>query len=182
MIEFILSVAYLALPAYLANTAPVLFARAGLLRSLNHPVDGGKRWGVRRLFGTHKTWRGLVSGAIVGFIVVAFQAWLYQFPTFRELSYIDYPQHLIVFGLLAGSSALLGDLAKSFFKRRYGIASGDPWPVIDQLDFIIGFLVCTYPLVQPSLSVVVTMLLITLIVHPLTNILGYFLHLKKVWW
>ena len=183
MINLIIQSFYFALPAYLANMSPVIFDKLKILKSLKKPIDGGRRLGGQPIFGQNKTWRGIVSGIIFGVLVVYLQQYLFQFENFRNLSVIDYDQiNPWLFGALAGLGAILGDLVKSFFKRRVGIKDGRAWPVFDQLDFIAGFLVFTFWLVQPSLAVLVTVFLITLVLHPLTNLISYFLGFKKVWW
>jgi len=162
--------------------APVIFDKLKLLRFLSKPIDGGRKWGSNYIFGSGKTWRGIVSAGIVGILVAWLQAYLYQFQYFADISLLVYPQWFVVFGLLAGLGAILGDLAKSFFKRRAGIKSGMAWPVFDQLDFIIGFFIFTYLIVWPMPEIVITVMLITLVLHPLTNLISYGLGIKKVWW
>ena len=177
---------YLLLPAYFANMAPVWLAKLGWLKFLDKPIDGGRKLGSDYLFGPNKTWRGLTAGVIVAVIVTAIQAALLSYPALAAISLLDYRHYFLLFGSLAGLGALLGDLAKSLIKRRLNIAAGRPWPVFDQLDFVTGFFCFTYwftPwLVQPSGSVILTCFLITLLLHPLANIIGYLLGLKKVWW
>jgi CDP-2,3-bis-(O-geranylgeranyl)-sn-glycerol synthase len=182
MINYLFQAFYLALPAYLANMAPVIFGRFGWLKFLNHPIDGGKKLNGKHLFGQSKTWRGIASAVIISSAVVFIQAYLYRFYFFYDLSVFDYSDSTIVFGILSGLGAILGDLAKSFFKRRLGIKSGKSWPIFDNLDFIVGFLLFTYWLTGPSLQIIIAMLTITLVLHPLTNIIGYLLKFKKVWW
>lgn len=180
--QLILKSFYLVLPAYLANMAPVIFTKLKLLNFLGFPIDMGKKIGGIFIFGSGKTWRGIVSAVIFGVLIAGVQALLYNYDFFYNISLIDYPKFFILFGALAGLGAILGDLAKSFFKRRIGIKSGRSWPVFDQLDFIIGFMLFTYWLVRPEWWVVVTIFVITLILHPLTNLVAYLLGIKKVWW
>ena len=182
MFDLIIKAFYLALPAYLANMAPVIFDKLKIFKFLNWPIDGGRKIGRQFIFGSSKPWRGILSGAILGVLIASLQAWLYNYEFFYNISLIDYPSDFILFGLLAGLGALLGDLAKSFFKRRVGFHSGASWPVFDQLDFVAGFLLLTYFIVQPPLNIIVTVFLITLVLHPLTNIISYWLGFKKVWW
>jgi CDP-2,3-bis-(O-geranylgeranyl)-sn-glycerol synthase len=182
MVDLILKSFYLILPAYLANMAPVIFAKAGLLKFAAKPIDGGKKFGGDFIFGAGKTWRGIVAAIIGGLIIAGLQAFLYGQDFFRQISLINYPVIWPLFGLLAGLGAILGDLAKSFFKRRAGIASGRSWPVFDQLDFVAGFFVFTYFFVRPSWEIIVTAAFMTLILHPLTNLIAYLLKIKKVWW
>ncbi|MFA6593939.1 MAG: CDP-2,3-bis-(O-geranylgeranyl)-sn-glycerol synthase [Candidatus Buchananbacteria bacterium] len=173
---------YLLLPAYLANMAPPIFGRLGLLKPLAKPIDGGRKWRGEYIFGSGKTWRGVVAAVVFGILVAGLQAWLFTYPAFEGISLVDYPTVWPVFGFLAGLGAILGDLAKSFFKRRVGIASGGAWPVFDQLDFIAGFFLFTWGLSALSWQVVAAACLLTLVLHPLTNVIAYLLKLKKVWW
>ena len=182
MIDIVITTFYLLLPAYLANMAPPGFANAGWLKFLDKPVDGGLRFGKDYLFGSSKTWRGLVAATIAGVIVAGIQSLLYSNLYFNEISLINYHRHWLIFGFCAGLGAILGDLVKSFFKRRLHIGSGGPWPVFDQLDFIVGFFVATFWLVRPDWQIMLAAALMTLVLHPLINIIAYFLKLKKVWW
>lgn len=182
MVDLILKSFYFALPAYCANMAPVIFAKLGWLEFLNRPIDGGKKFGQNFVFGAGKTWRGIVAAIILGILTAGLQALVSNFSFFEDISLVDYPATWPIFGFLAGSGAILGDLAKSFFKRRTGIVSGRSWPVFDQLDFVAGFFVFTYFFVRPSWEIIVTAAFMTLILHPLTNLIAYLLKIKKVWW
>lgn len=182
MAEALIKAFYLILPAYFANMAPVIFARLGWLNFLARPIDGGIKVGRNFVFGHSKTWRGLLSAVILATIVTASQALLFNYGFFRRISLINYQHYFILFGILAGAGAILGDLFKSFLKRRVGIASGNPWPVFDQLDFVLGFLLFTYWLVKPSWPIIIFLFVMTILLHPLTNITAYLLKIKKVWW
>lgn len=182
MAYLILQSIYLILPAYFANMCPVIFAKLGLLKFLAKPIDGGKNLSGRPIFGANKTWRGLVSGIIGGIIISALQYWLYPVAFFRQLSLFDYSGNWLAFGLLAGAGAIIGDLAKSFFKRRANIKAGNSWPIFDQLDFIAGFFIFTGLIFWPGWTIFITICLLTLILHPLTNLFGYLIGWKKVWW
>src|SRR3990167_5862066 len=59
-----LEILWLLIPAGFSNMAPVFAAK--LLPSWNYPVDLGYGLHGRRIFGSHKTMRGLVAGAIAG--------------------------------------------------------------------------------------------------------------------
>lgn len=182
MLILLLQAIYFVLPAYLANMMPVFFAKLQLLECLNRPIDYNFKIGSRELFGRNKTWRGLVAGTSGGVLMAMFQAGAYHWPYFHNLSLFNYSEYWLAFGILAGAGALLGDLAKSFFKRRLNIKPGGVWPIFDQLDFIVGFFIFTSFIVWPGWSVFLTVCLLTLILHPLTNIIGYILGIKRVWW
>jgi CDP-2,3-bis-(O-geranylgeranyl)-sn-glycerol synthase len=98
-----------------ANATPVLSTRL-LGKHLDTPVDAllGHR-SRSPLFGAHKTWRGLASGALACTALGALLpsgAWV---------------------GLGFGLVALGGDLASSFVKRRMRWPAGHSAPLLDQL-------------------------------------------------
>jgi CDP-2,3-bis-(O-geranylgeranyl)-sn-glycerol synthase len=163
--------------------APVVAHRLNFLPRLAKPIDGGYKFANNFIFGRTKTWRGLLLGIATAIFVGTIQFFLWQFNIIRVHSAVDFSViDPIVFGFFGGIGALIGDLIKSFFKRRFGIASGQPWPVFDQLDFVIGYFAFTSILMQWNLRLFLAALVITLILHPLTNILAYFLSFKNVWW
>jgi len=83
---------------------------------------------------------------------------------------------------LFGLGAIAGDLVKSFFKRRLKIAEGRPWIPFDQIDLVLGALICVSPVYALDLPRVLVLLLLTPFLHFLTNLTGYTLGLKDVWW
>lgn len=182
MLNVIIISIYFILPAYFANMCPVIFAKFGWLRPLAKPIDGGEMMNGQPLFGANKTWRGLAAGIIGACLITFAQALLYLWPPTRQISLFDYPNGWLPLGILAGAGAIVGDLIKSFFKRRIGIKAGDSWIFFDQLDFILGFFIFTSLIFWPGWSIFITICLLTLILHPLTNITGYLIGWKKVWW
>ncbi|MEK7172295.1 MAG: CDP-2,3-bis-(O-geranylgeranyl)-sn-glycerol synthase [Patescibacteria group bacterium] len=173
MLNLVLSSLYFILPAYIANTFPVLFKWL----PFGNPIN-------EKLFGEHKTYRGLISGTLTGILIVFLQ---YKYSSyFKGIELMDYSyfssQKIILIGICFGAGALFGDLIKSFFKRRLRIKDGHSWFPFDQLDFVIGSLIAVSPFYSPPLSNLIIILLITPILHFLTNIFAYLIGLKKVWW
>ena len=78
--------------------------------------------------------------------------------------------------------ALTGDVVGSFIKRRVGVESGDPSPVMDQLGFIIMALIFAAPIFEPGQVFVVILIISTFFIHWLSNAIGYLLGLKKHPW
>ncbi len=179
--ELIVKTLFLILPAYLANMAPVIFNKLGWLKVLAKPVDGGILLGGQTIFGNSKTWRGFFSGAIGGLVGVLLMLFLSKFNYFSDFLSLDLISYLVL-GVIGGLGAIFGDLIKSFFKRRLGIVSGASWPVFDQVDFILGYWLFSYWLINPEAVIIILSLAITIILHPLINILAYLLKIKKVWW
>jgi CDP-2,3-bis-(O-geranylgeranyl)-sn-glycerol synthase len=172
-------VLYFFLPAYLGNMSPALvtpwFARLAV------PIDGGRTLGGRRVLGDHKTWRGLLAGIVVGALVYEGQRRAYQAGLGRELAAFDYAAYPILPGALMGLAAGVGDAVKSFFKRRVGIAPGQPWLLFDQLDFLVaGYLFLMLVWTPPLLA---TLLCVPVILagHVVVTTLGYWLGLKEAW-
>ncbi len=168
---------WLMLPAYVANPLAVVFGGG-------KPIDMGMKWyDGQRVFGDGKTIRGLIGGTACGIVSGLIQ--IYAAPVF---SIPIVPTLTAVITLSFG--ALLGDLIKSFFKRRIGFVRGAELPLIDQLDFVAGAWLLTY-IFDPvwftryfisSPWIIVTVLVLTPILHRLTNIFGYNIKLKKEPW
>ncbi len=119
-----LTALWLILPAYIANASAVLMGGGT-------PIDFGKKWKGKPLFGPGKTWKGLIGGVMLGSAMGYLQA------LFFPNSFGGYPVLLLtVFSLALGS--LAGDLFESFIKRRLGKNRGEKWLLADQLDFLAG--------------------------------------------
>lgn len=164
----ILESLYFFLPGFLANMAPIL---------LRWIPFGGKPV-HERLFGTHKTWRGLVVAILAGGVVFWLQRWLYS-AGFQDWALIDYADFPAWFGFLQGAGVILGDLVKSFYKRRQGIRPGDPWWGWDQLDFVIGGILLGFFVYVPPIETVLVLTVLSPILHLLANNIGYLLKIKK---
>jgi CDP-2,3-bis-(O-geranylgeranyl)-sn-glycerol synthase len=171
------------LPAYFANMVPVFAQRLGLFKFLAKPIDGGRMiWG-HPIFGGTKTWRGFVVGIAVAIVTAWLQYTLYSISFFQKISLINYAEKpWFLLGFLFGFGALFGDLTKSFFKRRFDLKPGTPWIPFDQLDFVIGSLIFVAPIYFPSWPAVIVILLISSILHILTNQIGYLLGIKNTRW
>lgn len=158
------------LPAGISNMAPVFSSRLPIIRRWRTPLDFGKSWNGHRIFGPNKTWRGLLSGIVMGTLAGLI---LYG-PFFSDDNQIAFL--LVCASMSAG--ALIGDAVESFFKRQRGTSAGDPWFPFDQTDYIIGGLLFTLPFGLLPLWVVVWIFVIYFGLHLLTSYLGYLLKLK----
>ncbi len=179
----ILQSLYFMLPAYIANMAPVFARKFGVFKFLARPVDGGRQFRGKRIFGDHKTWRGFLVGIVAAIAIVWLQYFLYSIPVFKNLSLLNYSEKkLWILGFLFGFGALFGDLVKSFFKRRKNILPGASWIPFDQIDFVIGALIFIMPVYFPSWPAVIIILFFSPILHILTNQIGYLLKIKNTRW
>jgi CDP-2,3-bis-(O-geranylgeranyl)-sn-glycerol synthase len=177
----LVSALWIMLPAYVPNPAAVIFGGGP-------PIDGGTAYrDGRRLFGDGKTVRGFILGVLAGVAVGGVELWVQTLGGWT-FSWYFLPSHTIVTVTTFAVGALLGDLAKSFVKRRIGKGQGDPWPVADQYDLVAGAFLLTV-LVAPwwlfqniTLPVLIWILALTPVLHRVTNIAGHRLGVKRVPW
>lgn len=178
--SFILSCLYFFVPAYFTNMVPPLLSRAKLLKFLNRRVDFGKKYNGIPILGSHKTWRGVIGGVLVGILIVFLQSYLFKFSFFKEISLINYHQiSSLGFGFLISLGAVVGDLLFSFFKRRHNLKPGQPWIPWDQIDFVVGAFLVVTPVYSLSISVWVVILTLTFFLHVLVNHIGFWLNISQ---
>jgi CDP-2,3-bis-(O-geranylgeranyl)-sn-glycerol synthase len=155
---------YVAIPTYVANSTPVMLGGGA-------PIDRGREFlDGRRILGNNKTMKGFACGMLLGSIAGLAQAILFRNYT------------LVLVGILASLGALLGDLFGAFLKRRLDISPGRPLPVVDQLDFILGALVLTSPLLNITMGAVLILVIATVPIHLFSNAVAYLLRLKERPW
>lgn len=161
------------LPAFVANQCP------GFAKKLNLP---GSTPINEKLFGANKTWAAYYAGIFGSLVTVYLQRQCLEINA--SLALFDYHRSDVwLIGILFGCGAVVGDHLKSFFKRRRGIAPGDPWWPFDQLDFVVGSLFLTLPFVGWIGWTRITVIVITvLVLHPCINQLGFFMGIRKVPW
>ena len=166
--SIILNSLYFFLPAYLANMMPFFFRK---LQLLNQPVS-------EKVFGKNKTWRGLLVATLTGGLVFWLQKLAYV-SGFRSLAIIDYADFSISLGFLLGFGAIIGDLVKSYYKRKVGFKPGESWFMFDQLDFVIGALLFSFFVYVLPAEVFFTIIIGSPFLHILVNYLGYLLGIRK---
>lgn len=144
-----------------ANMTPPLVVK--LLSDWDSPLDFGLKFKNIRIFGDHKTIRGLVIGTLVS-----------------QLIYLLFSPDLDAspfFGAYLGGGVLLADAVKSFFKRRFRIPPGNSWFPWDQIDWIIGIIVVCFQ--KLNLLEIFFLLTVGVILHLLVKALGYIFKLNK---
>ncbi len=162
-LDTVLPLIWFFLPAAIANMFPVIFKWVPLL---DHPVDLGRSFRGKRIFGNHKTYRGFLFGVSGAIAVLHFQKYI----NLENYSLINYGEaNLFVLGFLFGFGALLGDLLASFAKRQSGISPGKSWIPFDQTDWIMGACLFTYFVVPLSLPNYLIIFLIFGLLHPVSK-------------
>ena len=161
LLAFVSAIYYI-LPAYFANATPMLFKG-------KKPIDFNRRFiDGKPIFGAHKTIRGFISGLIAGSIVAIIQK-IIALPTM---------QSSLAIGLLLTFGALIGDLVGAFIKRRVNIPPGEPFPLLDQLDFVVSAFLFASIIAPPKIETVIFVVIITPLLHVLTNFLAFILKIK----
>ncbi len=135
------------------------------------PIDRGREFiDGRPILGTNKTVKGFAYGLLLGSTAALAEAALFS-------NYV-----LVLVGIVASLGALLGDLFGAFLKRRLNIPPGHSLPVIDQLDFILGALLLTLPVLNVTAGAVLILVMATIPIHLFSNAAAYVLRLKKRLW
>lgn len=170
---------WIMLPAYIPNNVAVLVGGG-------RPIDGGRVWRGARVLGNGKTWRGTAGGILAGILVAVIlngiadpaSAWTnIDIPTFSIGIIVAFPV-----------GALLGDIAASFLKRRTGRTRGAAFPLVDQLDFLLfalflGVLFDLSWMIEVFTPLILAIVIIlTPLLHVVTNVIAYKLGLKNEPW
>ncbi len=164
---FLFSIIWFILPPYIANMSPAVWGGGP-------PLDGGRiHSDGHRLLGKGKTIKGTTVGILAGVLIGLLQH--IAFP-FSSLGFA------LLRGFLLGSGAIFGDIAGSFLKRRMGIKSGDSAPLLDQLDFMAGAIIFIALLELPPLEIILIAIIITPVVHFVSNVIWFLAGRKEVWW
>jgi len=129
---------------WLINFAPPFFAYL-LGNRWNSPIDGGYLYrDGNPFFGSHKTRRGFLAGAVIGCIA----GWAMGFPLWL--------------GLLTGLLSMSGDLLSSFIKRRLSLPEGSAVLGLDQIfEGLLPFIVLAPYLAIGSWNILLLIILFT---------------------
>ena len=204
-----LLVLWLYLPGYLANTAAMLGGKwiPDLTGIKPRPIDGGRTLSDGyRILGDGKTWNGLMGAVIgAGFLCVLTHAigtnQLVDNGVFLDPLIGAEPGDwfwvggewgtAFVVGSFLGLGCMIGDCTGSFIKRRLGKkregSESSEAPLLDTLPFAIftfamGLLLFPGTLLGHSDLIIAMcgLLVLTPVIHRLTNMFGYWVGLKEV--
>jgi CDP-archaeol synthase len=171
----------LVIPFILAGFVHLAVIHNHLLAALEEvPLDCGVEVRGRRLLGKNKTVRGLVTvSAAVMFWTYVQTLVLHHFSV--EASLISSGENRLspaLVGLTLGFAWVLGELPNSFIKRQLDIAPGTaapgrlriPFWVFDQIDSLIGVVVCALVFLKLSVCNVLFLFLLALTLHPIGDL------------
>jgi hypothetical protein len=160
--------------------------RFGWLASLAVPIDAGATLRGQPLFGSSKTYRGMLAVALGSATGYATQGAFFpelQPPELRELTTAG----LLLFGFAVGGASMLGELPNSLLKRQLGIEPGvggrglgaPIFYVLDQVDFLLGAWLIAWAWVAPTPSRVLWSVAFVLVVHQIISLIGARLGMRE---
>jgi dolichol kinase len=175
--------AWLIAPVVLAGVVHSVVIHRDLAPRLARPIDGGRTLRGRRLFGSNKTWRGVVVmstttavGALVLFAIA---------PRSLELPLrAEGVGAFLLLGSVLGIAYSLAELPNSFVKRQLGIAPGARTRshgrsqyLVDQLDSVLG-VAAVLAIAVDEPAVLLAIVPLGLAVHAVADYLLYALRVK----
>jgi dolichol kinase len=177
---------YLIAPVVIAGVVHGFVIKKRLLPALARPLDGGRTFRGRPVFGRNKTWRGLVVMSFVSTAIVLVQRLLSFHDAFRSVSVVDYRAgSTFALGIALGLGYSLGELPNSFLKRRLGIEPGRRAPrrgalqhVVDQGDSAAGVTLALLLFVRDP-SILVCVFICGFALHAFADSLFYVFGIKQ---
>jgi hypothetical protein len=178
---------YLYAPLLLSAAISGIVMRQNWLSFARRPLDAGRSFRGRRIFGDSKTWRGVLV-AVVGCVLgVAIQKHLVGTRA-SSIARVDYAHVSVVgLGLVMGVTAMLGELPNSFSKRRMNIPPGETaqgWRAVlfyvwDQVDLLMFSFPALSFWARIDLELVAVGFAVTLVLHPTTSLIGYLIGARR---
>ena len=191
-LDSLLCAVFLLLAIVFAGVAQSFWFRSGWSAPFQIPIDGGRSFRGKRLFGDNKTWRGFV--VMIPALGAAFFVlhWLYELLPERltgarvglwPLTDMEYA----LLGCWAGFGFMAGELPNSFCKRRLEISPGSApvtvWAKVlcflaDRLDSIGGALLALALFVPIPWGTLVILLVIGPVIHWSFSVLLFYWRVK----
>jgi CDP-archaeol synthase len=188
MKEF-LALAYLFFPLLIGLALHGFCIKYDALAFLRRPIDRGRKFRGKRIFGDNKTYRGVVVvslGTAVGFGLQSLI--LHRIASIRSIELFDYAFFKsVALGAAVGVAAMLSELPNSFIKRRFEIEPGSAakgWKgmvfyVYDQIDFLLGSWLVLAFVIPVTVERVLFSAGLLLVAHQLLSSAGYALGMRR---
>lgn len=127
---------YVIAPLVAAGVVHAVVIHRDLVPRLARPIDGGRMLYDRPIFGSTKTWRGVIVMIVATMAATGAQRLLEHVDAIGHFA----PLHASGWAILGFSMALgyiLGELPNSFVKRRLGIAPGARSRTASAIQYVI---------------------------------------------
>ncbi|MBS3056764.1 MAG: CDP-2,3-bis-(O-geranylgeranyl)-sn-glycerol synthase [Candidatus Aenigmarchaeota archaeon] len=171
MLSVIIQAFWVIASAYAANAFPPLIR--GKI-----PVDGNVKFKSQPLLGRGKTIEGTIAGILFGIFIGSLQLYFQN----DVAKYVDIIPLSFTAIVLLSAGAVFGDMIGSFIKRRIGFERGKPAILLDQLDFLIFALISVSFALHLTLPIIIFLIVITPVIHYISNLIAYILDIKQTPW
>ena len=173
----------------LAGMAQTWWFKSPLSARFALPLDGGRTFRGRRIFGANKTWKGfviMIPAATLAFLLLGTLA--RTLPVLGEGLWPLSPAGFALLGFIASVGFMAGELPNSFIKRQLAISPGGAprsrgarWLAfaIDRLDSILGMLLALTLAVPTPWAVWALVLILGPGIHWLFSVALYVLGVKE---
>ena len=167
---------WLVAPAYAANGFPPLVKG-------RRPIDLGRTFRGKRIFGNGKTIEGTIAGIIFGIIIGSIQIYGQQFiPLSVDGIVLNLTVMTLPIVILLCLGTMFGDILGSFIKRRISLERGSSAPLLDQLGFLVFAFIFVSVIYPVEIPIIITLIILTPIIHLVANVIGYFIKVKRQPW
>ncbi|HSE39850.1 MAG TPA: CDP-archaeol synthase [Acidobacteriota bacterium] len=183
-----LSISYLLLPLLFGIAFHGFCIKFRWLNRLAKPIDRGITLRGRPLFGSNKTYRGVVAVALGTAVAVGLQVIFHKFSGPHDYELINYGNPIsVLIGFLMGAAAMLAELPNSFVKRQLGIVPGGVtsgikaalFYFLDQVDMLIGVWIVMWPFVNVTILRVILSVMFLFISHQIISFAGFHLGMRS---
>ena len=185
-------VAYLLVPLLGGGILHGLVMKYDWLAFLKRPIDGGREWNGKPLFGANKTYRGALAVGIGAAIVLGVQSSvLHHAAPAQRLELFDYGAVSgWLLGFAVGFVSMLAELPNSLLKRRLDVGPGQSGRgltgaalyLLDQVDLLLGAWLVLAIVVDVRLRWVVLSIGLVVVIHQLLTWATYALGMRKSPW
>ncbi len=188
MFEEFWAISYLFSPLLMGLTVHGFSIKYGWLSALVKPIDNGKTWLGKRIFGDNKTYRGILMTGIGTALGCLSQMFLHRFEAIHKLELLDYSSgQVVIIGFMVGAAAMLSELPNSFLKRQIDIAPGATtsgflslfFYIFDQIDYLVGVWIVFAFVIGITFQRVVFSAVFLFFSHQIISVLGYWLGMRK---
>jgi len=177
---FVITCVYFYLPVALANIGANLGKFIPGFRNIKQPIDLGKKINGVRIVGDHKNIGSFAFGVLFGSFWGIVKT-IYADPHMGKYLLLHESYYkLILLYFFMSFAALSGDLIKSVFKRLLNRPPHTPWIPFDEIDHSLASMLIAKILFPIPWSVFIFIVCIFLVLHLITNVVGYLLKIKEV--
>ncbi len=181
----VLKLLVFAIPVAFAAILHMIAVKINILGFLKIPIDLGRTWKGKRIFGDHKTIRGvilMVLFSVLGSLLLKILVNHYEF--IRNLNILYFDEYSVLFyGVCFGLGYTLAELPNSFFKRRANIEEGKRGNLfnilVDQFDSPFGCMIAIAPFSDMSLNLFIVGSFFYLFLHMFFNFVLFLLRLRN---